>query len=89
MSESILQEFGPLFAPKTVAVVGASTRGAALPNVFMRRIREFGYAGEIYPIHPSAQEIDGLKAYKSLGETPRPVDYAYIAIAAAVRRTGV
>jgi len=83
MSAGILEEFGPLFAPKTVAVVGASTRGTALPNVFMRRIREFGYTGEIYPIHPSAAEIDGLKAYKSLGETPRPVDYAYIAIAAA------
>lgn len=83
MSEHILDEFGPLFAPKTVAVVGASTRGAALPNVFMRRIREFGYTGEIYPIHPAAAEIDGYKAYKSLGETPRPVDYAYIAIAAA------
>ena len=73
----------PLFAPKTVAVVGASTKGTALPNIFIRRIREFGYEGAIYPIHPSAAEIDGLPAYKSLGETPQPVDYAYIAIAAA------
>ncbi len=83
MSQDILEQFGPLFAPKTVAVVGASTRGTALPNVFIRRIREFGYTGEIYPIHPSAAEIDGLKAYESLGDTPRPIDYAYIAIAAA------
>ncbi len=83
MSQDILEQFGPLFAPKTVAVVGASTRGTALPNVFIRRIREFGYTGEIYPIHPSAAEIDGLQAYKSLGDTPRPIDYAYIAIAAA------
>jgi len=83
MNEGILEQFSPLFAPKTVAVVGASTRSTALPNVFMRRIREFGYTGEIYPIHPSADAIDGHKAYRSLGETPRPVDYAYIAIAAA------
>ena len=55
----------PLFAPKTVAVVGASTKGTALPNVFIRRIREFGYEGAIYPIHPTAAEIDGLPAYKS------------------------
>ncbi|HSQ05365.1 MAG TPA: acetate--CoA ligase family protein, partial [Burkholderiales bacterium] len=78
-----LEAFTPLFEPKTVAVVGASTRGTALPNVFIRRIREFGYAGEIYPIHPSAEEIDGLKAYQSLAETPRPIDYAYIAVSAA------
>jgi acyl-CoA synthetase (NDP forming) len=79
----ILHDYEPLFTPRTVAVVGASTKGAALPNVFIRRIREFGYAGEIYPIHPSAPEIDGLRAYKSLGDTPQPVDYAYIAIGAA------
>src|SRR5688572_22989224 len=79
----ILKRYEPLFTPKTVAVVGASTKGTALPNVFIRRIREFGYAGEIYPIHPSAAEIDGLRAYRSLGETPQPVDYAYIAIGAA------
>ncbi|HET9664733.1 MAG TPA: CoA-binding protein [Burkholderiales bacterium] len=79
----VLEQYEPLFNPKTVAVVGASTKGAALPNIFIRRIREFGYAGEIYPIHPTAAEIDGLPAYKSLGETPLPVDYAYIAIGAA------
>jgi acyl-CoA synthetase (NDP forming) len=79
----ILEQYAPLFTPKTVAVVGASTKGAALPNVFIRRIREFGYEGAIYPIHPTADQIDGLPAYKSLGETPLPVDYAYIAIGAA------
>jgi acyl-CoA synthetase (NDP forming) len=83
MSDSVIERFRPLFEPKTVAVVGASTKGTALPNVFIRRIREFGYTGEIYPIHPSADEIDGLKAYRGLGDTPNPVDYAYIAIAAA------
>lgn len=82
-TSGVIERFTPLFEPKTVAVVGASTKGAALPNVFIRRIREFGYAGEIYPIHPTAESIDGLKAYRSLAVTPRPVDYAYIAIAAA------
>ncbi|HEX6005173.1 MAG TPA: CoA-binding protein [Burkholderiales bacterium] len=82
-TQRILNEYEALFAPKTVAVVGASTKGTALPNVFIRRIREFGYEGTIYPIHPTAAEIDGLTAYKSLGATPQPVDYAYIAIAAA------
>jgi acyl-CoA synthetase (NDP forming) len=81
--QEVIERFRPLFEPRTVAVVGASTRGSALPNVFIRRIREFGYAGEIYPIHPTANEIDGLKAYRGLGETPQPVDYAYVAIAAA------
>ena len=80
---TIMEQYAPLFTPKTVAVVGASTKGTALPNVFIRRIREFGFSGEIYPIHPTAKEIDGLAAYASLGATPQPVDYAYIAVSAA------
>ncbi len=80
---SVLQQYAPLFTPKTVAVIGASTKGGALPNVFIRRIRELGFDGEIYPIHPSANEIDGLTAYRTLADTPRPVDYAYIAVSAA------
>jgi len=83
VAASVIERFRPLFEPRTVAVVGASTKGGTLPNVFIRRIREFGYGGAIYPIHPSAESVDGLKAYRSLGDTPEPVDYAYIAIAAA------
>ena len=81
---NILQEFSALFEPKTIAVIGASTRNSvALPNTFIRRIREFGYTGDIYPIHPSATEIDGLAAYKTLADTPKPIDYAYIAVPGA------
>lgn len=82
-TQAIIDRYAPLFMPKTVAVVGASTKGAALPNVFIRRIRELGYDGAIYPIHPTAAEIDGLPAYRSLAATPQPVDYAFIAIAGA------
>ena len=82
-NREIIEKFTPLIAPRTVAVVGASTKGTALPNIFIRRIREFGYDGAIYPIHPSAAEIDGLPAYRSLADTPQPVDYAYIAVSAA------
>jgi acyl-CoA synthetase (NDP forming) len=82
-NRSIVEAFTPLFAPRTVAVIGASARGGALPNTFIRRIREFGFQGDIYPIHPSAPQIDGLTAYRSLADTPRPVDYAYIAVGAA------
>src|SRR5688572_23467137 len=78
-----LQEFSPLFEPQTVAVIGASAKSPTLPNHFIRRIKEFGFRGDIYPIHPVAPEIDGLTAYKTLADTPKPVDYAYIAVAGA------
>tara|TARA_R110002124_G_scaffold104370_13_gene254365 strand:+ start:18832 stop:21069 length:2238 start_codon:yes stop_codon:yes gene_type:complete len=77
-----LTEFRPLFKPETVAVVGASTKNVTIANTFIRRLRDFGYAGEIYPIHPVADEVEGIKAWRSLGDTPRAVDYAYIAVGA-------
>ena len=79
---SALKRFEPLFEPKTVAVLGASTKDVAIANTFIRRMKDFGYAGRIYPIHPTAPEVEGLKAYPSLGRTPEPVDYAYVAIGA-------
>ena len=81
-SASALEKFKPLFEPKTVAVLGASTRDVAIANTFIRRMKAFDYPGQIYPIHPSASEVEGLKAYPSLGSTPEPVDYAYVAIGA-------
>src|SRR5688572_10027634 len=83
MKPNTMTDFAPLFSPRTVAVIGASTKGTALPNVFIRRIREFGFEGVFYFKQKTAYEIDGLPAYKSLADTPEPVDYAYIAIGAA------
>jgi acyl-CoA synthetase (NDP forming) len=72
----------PLFAPRAIAVYGASATSASVANTFIRRTREFGFSGPIYPIHPTAPAIEGLPAYPDLSATPEPVDYAYIAIGA-------
>ena len=77
-----LERFRPLFHPRTVAVIGASATKPTIGNTFIRRMRAFGYPGAIYPIHPKAAHVEGLPAYPSLGETPAPVDYAYVAIGA-------
>jgi acyl-CoA synthetase (NDP forming) len=80
--DAVVRCFEPLFLPRTIAVVGASTKGANLANLFIRRVRAFGYAGTVYPIHPSASSIEGLPAFRGLAETPQPIDYAYVSIAA-------
>ena len=79
-AQDALQTFGPFFEPKTIAIIGASASGNALPNHVIRRMRDLGFQGDIYPIHPTAAEIDGLTAYKTLADTPKPIDYAYIAV---------
>ncbi|MBT6276059.1 MAG: CoA-binding protein, partial [Chromatiales bacterium] len=76
--------FQPLFEPSSIAVVGASATRRTRSNTIIDQLLSYGFDREkLYPIHPSAAEIDGLPAYPSLCETPQPVDYAYIAIPAA------
>jgi len=79
---SVLARFQPLFAPRGIAVLGASPKGGGLGNAFIRRLRAFGYEGAIWPVHPTASEVEGLPAYPSLGDTPDIVDYAFVAIGA-------
>jgi acyl-CoA synthetase (NDP forming) len=78
----VVERFRPLFTPRAVAVLGASTTSTTVANTFLRRMKEFGYAGRLYPIHPKAGEIEGLPAYASIADTPEPIDYAYVAIGA-------
>lgn len=68
----------PLFKPRAVAIVGASTKELSIGNVIIKNLQAFGYKGKIYPIHPSAPEVRGLKAYASLADVPGDVDLAHI-----------
>lgn len=83
-ADAIRARFRPLFEPRNIAVVGASATRRTRSNTVIDQILRYGFDREkLYPIHPTATEIDGLRAYPSLQATPEPVDYAYVAIPAA------
>ena len=71
-----------LFRPRAVAIIGASTKELSIGNVIIRNLQTYGYKGNIYPINPTAPEVRGLKAYKTLEEIPGEVDVAHIIIPA-------
>ncbi|WP_255429156.1 CoA-binding protein [Ramlibacter albus] len=73
----------PLLAPRSIAVVGASAQQNKVGGMPIRLLRENGYAGDVYPVHRTAQEIQGLRAYASLEAIGRPVDLAIVAVPAA------
>jgi acyl-CoA synthetase (NDP forming)/GNAT superfamily N-acetyltransferase len=76
-----------LFRPATVAVVGASRRKDSLGNQLLRSMQEGGYTGRLFAIHPTAPEVAGVPAYRSLADAPEPVDLAIISVPAdAVER---
>lgn len=62
-----------LFAPRTVAVVGASNDERKLGSLVLRNLRA-GFAGEIYPVHPTADTVGGLAAYRTLSDIPAEID---------------
>lgn len=57
---------------KTVAVVGASTNRAKFGNKAVRAYKEQGWT--VYPITTSADQVEGLRAYRSIREVPGAVD---------------
>ncbi len=71
-----------LFNPKGVAVIGASGKELHIGNRVIKNLLDFGYQGGIYPINPKADEIRGIKAYKSILDVPGQVDVAHMVIPA-------
>lgn len=80
--EEILATMDRLMRPNAVAVIGASAENGKIGNSVMKNLINGGYAGEIYPINPKADEILGKKAYKSIGDVPGDVDVAVFAVPA-------
>ena len=71
-----------VFAPRSVAIVGASANIDSPGHDYLRSILDFGFAGPIYPINPRSDEILGVKAYRSLSDVPANVDYVISCIPA-------
>jgi acetyl coenzyme A synthetase (ADP forming)-like protein len=80
--DEIVRQMNRIMKPDAVAVIGASAENGKIGNSIMKNLINGGYQGAIYPIHPSAGEILGKKAYKSVKEVPGSIDVAVFAIPA-------
>src|SRR5215469_13911032 len=79
---TIVRQMNRIMKPDAVAVIGASAETGKIGNSIMKNLINGGYQGAIYPIHPSASEIMGKKAYKSVKDVPGVIDVAVFAIPA-------
>ena len=80
--EEIVAGMKRIFSPAGIAVIGASGDPSKLGYSTVKNIIDGGYKGKIYPINPKADEILGLKCYRSVEEIPDQVDVAVIVIPA-------
>jgi len=69
----------PLFAPKSVAVFGASDRPDSVGQIVFKNMLDSGFQGKLYPINSKNAQVQGQKAYASIGAVGEPVELVVIA----------
>ncbi len=71
------------FAPKTVAVIGASDKPASVGRTVIWNLLSNPFGGTVFPVNPARDAVLGIKAYPNIAATPARVDLAVIATPAA------
>ncbi|MBS3792489.1 MAG: acetate--CoA ligase family protein [Candidatus Bipolaricaulota bacterium] len=72
-----------LFCPSSVAVIGASRKEGHIGRIVINNLIE-SFEGDIYPVNPKGDRLEGLKCYDSITDVPAEVDLTVIAVPARV-----
>jgi acetate---CoA ligase (ADP-forming) len=79
MNDEWKADLQTLFNPRSVALIGAS-ESSSRARAIISNLREFGYRGKIFPVHPKRDEAFGLRCYPRVTDIPEVVDAFIIAI---------
>lgn len=77
----VLTGLDAVFAPRRIALVGASERAGTMGELFWRNLA--GFPGDVVPVTPSHRSVGGVKAYPSLASVDGDVDLAVVVVQAA------
>ncbi len=69
-----------LFAPRSIAVVGASNDTSRIGGIPLDYLRRFGYAGQLHAINPRGGKVQGFPAHARLSDVGEPIDLAIVAV---------
>lgn len=83
MSNNSYTSLSALFAPRSIALVGASDDPARIGGRPLRYLRNSGFAGSVYPVNPKRESVQGVKAYASISALPEAPDLAILAVPAS------
>jgi acetyltransferase len=72
-----------IFAPRSVAVIGASTKRGSIGREILHNIIEYEFNGKLFPVNPHAEFIHSIKCYPSILDVPDEVELAIIVVPAA------
>ena len=72
----------PFLKPRAVAVIGASREHGTVGGQLFHNALEAGFEGVVYPVNPSADVVQSVRAYPTVTDVPDEVDLAVIAVPA-------
>ncbi len=75
MTEPDRQRMSRMLAPKSIAFVGGSIAAMAI-----RRTVDIGFRGDIWPVNPKHDQVEGFKCYKTVDDLPAVPDAAFIGV---------
>ncbi len=78
-----MASFDKLFAPKAIAVIGASQDLTRISGQPIKALQNAGFKGPVYLVNPRYQELHGRKCYATAKDIGEPCDLAVIAVPAA------
>jgi len=68
-----------LFAPRSIALVGASPRASSVGRIILKNLREGGFKGTIELVNPHYDAIDGVRAVKRIEDLAGVPDLVIVA----------
>ena len=74
-----MSDLNYLFKPRSIAVVGASRYKEKVGNVIFRNLLST-FHGKLYPVNAKAEDVEGVKAFKSVKEIPDDIDLGIITV---------
>lgn len=72
----------PFFEPRAIAVVGAGRERGKIGSEILHNLTSTGFTGQVFPVHPAADAIQGLRAYPRAVDIPAAIDLAIIVVPA-------
>jgi acetyltransferase len=73
-----------LFAPKSVAVIGATDREGTVGRTVLKNLRSGTFCGVVYAVNPNRTEVLGLRCYAKIGDVPEKVNLVVVATPAQI-----
>jgi len=66
------------FAPRSVALIGATAREHAVGRVVLENVVHGGFGGQVYPVNLKYDEVLGRQCWRRIADLPEPPDVAVV-----------